>query len=179
MSVPTWEEVQAAIHAWIVAGSGIVAARVRWADQGGAIPTDVPWISLSVIAEETLGRPWSDVTTNPDAAPLADVIHTVRASNAGTLSIQVFNAAPHGTSSPLQILKRIRMAAKLPSVAEGLVTGGVGLGAFTGARNVGKIANAVYFEPRGVLECRFHTAAEIQETGPMIETVEIDGEVEG
>jgi hypothetical protein len=178
MSVPTWETVQAAIQAWIVAGSGLAAARVRWADQGGAEPTDVPWISLSVIAEETRGRPWVDVETNPDAAPLADVIHTVRSSNTGTLSIQVFNAAAQGTSSPLQILKRIRMAAKLPSVSDALSVGGVGLGSFTGARNVGKIANAVYFEPRGVLECRFHTAAEIQETGPMIETVEIDGEVE-
>lgn len=177
MSVPTWETVQAAIHAWIVAGSGLAAARVRWADQGGDEPTDVPWISLSVIAEETRGRPWADVETNPDAAPLADVIHTVRSSNTGTLSIQVFNAVAQGSSSALQILKSVTLARALPSVHAALVAGGVGLGAFTAARNTGKIANAVYFEPRGVLECRFHTAAEIQETGPAIETVEIDGEV--
>lgn len=178
MSVPTWGTVQAAIHAWIVSGSGLAADRVRWADQGGAIPTDVPWISLSVIAEDTLGRPWADVAENPDPAPLEDVIHTVRSSNVGTLSIQVFNAAAQGSSSALQILKRITLARALPSIHAALVAGGVGLGTFTAARNVGRVENAVYFEPRGVLECRFHTAAEIQETGPMIETAEIDGEVE-
>jgi hypothetical protein len=175
--VPTWETVQAAIQAWIVAGSGIPADRVRWADQGGTIPTDVLWISLSVIAEQTLGRPWADVTNNPTPAPLADVIHTVRSSNVGTLSIQVFNAAAQGSSSALQILKNVILARSLPSVHAALVAGGVGIGAFTSARNTGKVENAIYFEPRSVLECRFHTAAETQETGPAIETVETDGEV--
>lgn len=183
MAVPTWEQTQAAIQAWIVAGSGLAADRVRWSGQGGNIPTGVPWISITVLADQPTGSPWVDVedATSPTAG--AEIVHVARSQHAGTLSIQMFNAAAVGSSSGIAVLRRLRAAARLPTVRAALEAGGVGLGSFTAARNVPALQNATYFEPRGVIECRIHTVCEIRpddggEAGTYIETVEIEGAVD-
>lgn len=185
MSAPTWEAVQAAIHAFVVAATGIAASRVRWADQGGDQPSSSggAWISLSVLAEGPVGRPWVDVEDAETPAPGAEIEHVARSMNAGTLSIQIYGASAQGNSSGLAILRKLRPALGLPSIRE-IVSGVVGFGAFELARNIPALINATYFEPRAVVTCRFFTAAELRataagtEVGTYIETVEVDGTVE-
>lgn len=60
----TW---QAAVRAWVVAGSGIDLARVLWADQGGPrlSSADGPWISLRELGEDTGGADWLVTTEVP------------------------------------------------------------------------------------------------------------------
>lgn len=60
----TW---QAAVRAWVVAGSGIDIARVLWADQGGPRPSsaDGPWISIRELGETSGGGDWLATAANP------------------------------------------------------------------------------------------------------------------
>lgn len=57
-----WSTVQAAIHAWAVAGSGLAADKVYWANQRNPVPSDM-FILLNVNAIETIGQ---DFTTYRD-----------------------------------------------------------------------------------------------------------------
>lgn len=185
MSAPTWAEVQAAIHAFVVAATGITASRVRWADQGGDQPASSggAWISLSVLTEGPTGKPWLDVEDAAVPTPLADIDFVARSQNAGTLSIQIYGASPHGDTSGVAILRKLRPALVFPSI-RAIVQGVVGFGAFEVVRNTPALINATYFEPRAIVSCRFHTAAEIRttaagpEVGTYVETVEIDGTVD-
>lgn len=181
MSAPTYEEVQSAIQRFVVLATGIAADRVRWSDQGGKIPASPgPWVSLNILTEGPTGHPWIDVEDAESPAPGAEIDHIARSQNAGTLSIQVFGADAAGNGSALAILRKIRPARMFPSARE-ILDGVVGFGAFEPARSVPTLTNSTFFEPRGILSCRIHTAAELRATaagpelGTYIETVEIDG----
>ena len=182
MSTPTYEDVQNAIQQWIVEATSITADRVRWSDQGGTQPTSAggAWISLSIMAEGVQGKPWADIE---DGAVAGTVQHVARSQNAGTLSIEVYNAASRGNGSALAILRKLKPSLWLPAVSE-ILDGVVGMGAFADARNIPGLVNATYFEPRGIMSCRFFTATELRSTASgaattsHIEHVEIAGETE-
>lgn len=183
MSAPTWEEVQSAIQHWIVAATGIAADRVRWAGQGGPAPTSASgaWVSINVLSEGPIGSPWIDVEDAANPVSLADVEFVARSQNRGTLSIQIFAGAVTGSSSGKALARRLEPALGWPSI-EAITAGVVGLGAFETATDVPALINATVFEPRTLVQCAFHTVAEIRPTdgelGTYIEHVEIDGDLD-
>lgn len=184
MSAPTFADVQAAIQRWIVAATGIATDRVRWANQGGAVPASSggAWVSLNIIAEGAQGSPWIDIEDASDPEAGADVEFVARSQNAGTLSIQIFNAPAVGASCGLALARRLEPSLRFPTI-ETIAAGVVGFGAFEPARDVPALINTTTWEPRTVIECRFFTAAEIRMTAPgelgtYIEHVEITNETE-
>lgn len=102
----TW---QAAVRAWVVAGSGIALGRVIWADQGGPRPSsaDGPWISLRELAETSGGRDWLVTEANPLSVDLdvagvdvgastLDVPDHGLATGAGPVRLTTTGTAPGG-----------------------------------------------------------------------------------
>lgn len=79
----TW---QAAVRAWVVAGSGLDLARVIWADQDGPrlSSADGPWISLRELGETSGGGDW--LTTTAYALTVALTIAAIdQAANSLTV----------------------------------------------------------------------------------------------
>ena len=102
----TW---QAAVRAWVAAGSGIALGRVIWADQGGPRPSsaDGPWISLRELAETSGGRDWLVTEANPLTVDLdvagvnvgastLDVPDHGLATGAGPVRLTTTGTAPGG-----------------------------------------------------------------------------------
>lgn len=56
--------IEDALHAWVVAGSGLASASVQWGMQNQPRPAG-PWISLQVIGIDPVGDDWTDNETNP------------------------------------------------------------------------------------------------------------------
>ena len=65
MSLPaTWNAMEDAIHAWVVAGSGLPATSVRWAQQTDPRPAG-PYISVRIRSLRPVGQDWVDVEERP------------------------------------------------------------------------------------------------------------------
>jgi len=59
-----WVAVQAAIHAWVVAGSGLTADKVVWGEQYAPRPA-APAIVMRIHVISTIGTDWLNVATKP------------------------------------------------------------------------------------------------------------------
>lgn len=73
MSSIGWEDVEDAIHAWVVATSGLDENHVVWSYQGGVAP-EYPFIQLTIATSRGVGHDW--VKHRPVALAFADVTVT-------------------------------------------------------------------------------------------------------
>lgn len=65
MTIPAaWTAMEDALHAWVVAGSGLPATSVLWENQGASRP-DGPFISMRLSSIEARGQDWIQVEDNP------------------------------------------------------------------------------------------------------------------
>lgn len=167
-----WTVIQNAIHAWVVATSGLAASRVLWARQNLPRP-DGCWISLRTIALAAVGQDAITVSDAPSPAPGAEIRTTHGGHRVVTLSIQCFNGEGQGSESPEAILEEVRTGARLASVHDALTAAGVGLLSFEAIRSIDGHTNPAVFEPRAVLTCSLCVPSEIFELGTFIETVDI------
>jgi hypothetical protein len=156
-----------AIAAWIAAATGIAAARIWWEGQGQCRDAGV-WVLLAMLSEEgmDLGTDTKDAPTPQDGA---EIVHIAREWVRQIVTIQVFKSAPTGEASGLAMMKKIRGGSRLPTARQALSAGGVGLGTFGNARNVGSPRSAAEFEPRAVMDVVVFLASEASETGTYIE----------
>jgi hypothetical protein len=105
----TW---QAAVRAWVVAGSGLDIARVLWADQGGPRPSSVdgPWIEIRELVETGGGGDWLVTAANPltvaltisaidQAANSLTVGTHGRATGDGPVQLATTDTAPTGLAT--------------------------------------------------------------------------------
>lgn len=83
-----WSTVEAAIHAWVVASSGLSADNVIWSGQNSKRPT-VPYIALRMANIQRIGYDWLEAVDNP--LVIAD--DTVESVNATT---NVLTLTAHG-----------------------------------------------------------------------------------
>ena len=68
--------IKAAIHAWIVGGSGLAPSHCLWDFRGGERPT-APWISLSILNIEQPAHDWVTVEDNLLTAMIPAGPHTI------------------------------------------------------------------------------------------------------
>lgn len=160
--------IENAIHAWVVAGSGLLAANVIWAGQGGPEPTG-RYISIRLPGLRRIGSDWKEYSGG-----LANVV-TSRGVRTMTLSLQTFNGAPLGNNSNLATLERVISAA---ADRELLAAGGVGLGS-VGAITVIDGDRSSLLDPRAVVDVVIHLASETLGTGTTIEHVEATNQITG
>ncbi len=162
-----FDAIENAIHAWVVASSGLLAANVIWAGQGGPEPTG-RYIAIRLPGLRRLGSDWKEY-----AGGVANVV-TQRGVRTMTLSLQAFNGPPLGNNSNLATLERVISASDLDLLA----AGGVGLGP-VGAITVIDGDRSSLLDPRAVVDVTIHLASERTGTGTTIEHVEVQNQMAG
>jgi hypothetical protein len=74
VTIPSaWTAVEDAIHAWVVAGSGLPAASVLWENQGAPRPAGA-FVSMRLSSIEARGHDWLQVENNPLVIPNTRVV---------------------------------------------------------------------------------------------------------
>lgn len=167
-----WTTVETALHAWIVASSGLAANHVIWAQQNGPRP-DGAFITMRLSTLRRVGQDWLEA---PDS-----VTWRARGMRQGTLSIQCFGGAAVGAAGATQILDYVVSRSVLPSSRDVLQAAGIGLAKLGTVQSLDGVINTTVFEPRATLEARFFLAQEVTESpvpvgGGTIDTAQVDGE---
>lgn len=171
----SWVALENAIHAWIVAGTQLAATQVLWAGQGGPQPAGV-YAVLRLSELRRVGHDWRDVVEVVDPDPGEELEHHVRGPRTLNLSIQVFGAPLVGASRGAALLERALTARALPSIAEALRAGGVGVGAVDVITELDGDRDG-QFESRALVDVTIHVAADLVELGTYIERAEVENDV--
>ncbi len=173
--------VQAALHAWVVASTGLDASKVIWAAQEGGRPTGA-YVSMRFMAIRPIGV---DVVARIDhsadtPAPAAgsEIERKVCGTRELVLSLQCFGGAAVGDVAPVSRLARVVAAAHLPSRRAAFRAARIG---FLGAGPIQSLDGVLghSFEPRAVLDVRLSVVAEASEFGTYIESVELLNQLTG
>lgn len=175
MSLPAqWVALEDAVHAWVVSGSGLTAARVLWAQQRAPQP-GAAYISLRILGLRQVGHDWTDVVDNPTPTAGAEILHRARGVRELTLGLQCFAAAATGTAGAVALLEAVRAAAALPTRRDALRAAGLGILGFGSVTSIdGFVGGHGIFEPRATLDVRCHVASQVSEAGTFIEFVEVE-----
>jgi len=169
----SWVAVEDALHAWVVAGSGLPASKVVWSQQSVA-RASVPFVSLRIANLSRQGHDWLEVVDAPSPEAGAEIVHRSRGPRQLTLSLQAFAGAATGSLAAIAILEGIIAAANLPSRRDALNDAGVGVASFTPVLSLDGIVSTVLFEPRATIDVLCHVTSEVAEFGTYISTVEAE-----
>lgn len=171
------DTVAKAIYDWVVAGSGLAAAQVIWADQRGKQPSGC-YIAMRIENEREFGADWEETSTlaQSDDDDVEVAVHGVRVA---TLVLECFAAGdPWSTAKPERRLRSVLTARRLPTVRFALRAANVGIGPVAPVQTLA-IERAQLFEPRARVEVTLHLASVAAERSTWIETVKILPEVDG
>ena len=163
--------IEDALHAWVVAGSGLAAHHVIWAAEatGGGPAPGGTYIEMRLIAVDRDSSDWL-VSTRTSSG---DVLLHVQGTRRPTLELTCIAGERYGSLRASQILDRVLTAVQQPTVAAILHAGGVGVGT-RGKINVVPGVRSAMFDPRAVVEVGLHTMIDISEPGSAIESVTAD-----
>lgn len=168
MSADPITAIEDAIHAWVVAGSGLDAQHVIWTGDGpsGPMPAGT-YISMRLLREETASQDWLVPQRDGDM-----VVAHVRGTRYPTLELTCSAGASYGALRASSILSRVLAAIRLPSVSAGLRAGSVGVGVRGPIRTVPGV-RSMMFDPRAIVEIGLHTMIDISEVASEIRTVQV------
>lgn len=163
-----------AVHAWVVAGSGLDAGHVLWEEQRQrkaiAIP-DGPWISLRVRGVGRVGRDWVKNETNPAPTAGAEIIRRVQGLRPVALELRMFGG---DVAEGVGTLDGVVTAAVLPAIAAALRVAKIGIGQASSATSSdGYVGGAKVFEPRASLDVTLFVPSELVGTDTNIAHVTI------
>jgi len=172
--------IESALHAWVVAGSGLGASSVIFAAQPGPRPA-APYCTIRIMGISPLGSPYR--VTEPAAvpAPNADVELSAVDSEQVAVQITAFAGpagAATGATAPDEILAKIRRNAGLPGRIDALHAGGISIASFEPSVVIDGQFGGV-LEPRASMLCRGFISSTVSELVAAIETVEITDQVSG
>ena len=170
-----WDTEQiGAVHAWLVAGSGLAADHVIWSDQGAARRTGT-WISVLLLSFVPQGQDWLAVEEAETPVPGANITQLARGMREVTLSIQCFAGDAVGTASPMGVLSQLIARSRLPSVRALLADASIGLAELGPVTSRGGLINTSKLEPRAVMTVRLFCGSEVSESGASVEHIDIAG----
>jgi hypothetical protein len=170
-----WHTVEDALHAWAVAGTGLAAEQVIWAQQAGPRP-EGPYVSLRLITVQPLGQDWSDSADADDPQPGAEIAFRTRGVREAQLSVQCFagvDGNATGGATPLARLMAMVAIARAPFQQTALNAAGIGVASFGPVQSIDAVLGSSVFEPRAVMDVRLFLAAEVVTVGTYVEFVEI------
>jgi hypothetical protein len=166
-----WTVVKRAFHQWIVAGSGVPAGRVRWAEGAPRSGTG-PWISLRVTGIRKIGQDSKSSYVADVPAPGAEILHVARGLRECELTVQCFGGS--GPEGAAERLDRVQAIFPLPSIRELLRVAQVGIGRISKVQAIDGFLGESTFEARALMRVTFFLPSEVVEAGTIIEFVEIE-----
>lgn len=176
MSAIAWQQIEDAIHAWVVNGSGLAADRVVWAGQNQP-ERAVPFITIRVSSIRRRGNDWTNVEDAASPAPGAELQKVIRGPRIIGLTIQCFAASPIGAAGALAILENVAIAVQRPVVSEVLDAARVGIGNISDVEALDGVIGSTLFEPRAIMTVSLHTVSELDAgTLTYIETVDVENQ---
>ena len=176
MTVAWNSDIEKAIQNWIVIGSGLPPDKVIWAQQDGPRPLS-PYIALRPEALASSGIDWVDVVDSPTPTPGAEIEYHVRGPRTVELFFQCHGDKATGNQSPVVILERVRTSHRLPSIRKTLIDSFIGVSESTPISYLGSTINNANFEPRATMSLTVHLSSDISESGTVITSAVISGDV--
>lgn len=182
MSAPSQATIENALHAWVVAATGLDAGKVIWRNQNGPRPQR-PFVVLSLGGVAEVATPWvNNVTTpdtpgvpNPTPPPNAQSItYTVRGVERLRVTFEAFSDATTGTGTAVDYLRLIRGKLSLPSVRTALWAAQVGVASFGDVVVLDFLLDQAQQLGRAQMDCGIYVPTEFTEFGTNIETVDFD-----
>ena len=169
--------IEDALHAWVVASSGLPAGQVIWSRQAGPRPATA-YIEMRILnIDPVASRDWAD--TEYDAG-LDAVTMFARGMRQAVLALQAYGGAPTGATQAAMLLSKVRLGAALPTYRDALSEAGAGLSELGSVRALDALVGDATLESRATMEIRFFFASEISITDAgtveIIETSEIENE---
>lgn len=165
--------IEEAIFDWVVAGSELDEDHVIWEDERGPQPQGC-YIAMQVGDERSFGADWSKTSLIESSdEDNGEIMYTLTGTRVLTLVLECFAAGEDWqTARPAARLARVITARRLPSIAFALSQARVGIGTIQPVQ-VLKLERAKIFESRARVEINLHLVAQVSETAPWIETVEL------
>lgn len=170
MPQPTWTQIEDAIVAWIVAGSGLSTNNVLWEAQNAPKPdadenTDGTWISVQVTALDAVGIDWRDYVEADDPQPGEELVSEAKGTRLCDVRLQCYVDPRHRRpTAGIQILDNVRLADTLGDY--------VGLASFSAVSFVGFQRTKTIFEPRTVMTGQFFLLRGVTGTATYVEFVD-------
>lgn len=158
MAIPHWTALRDAMHAGIVAASGLDASRVIWKFQQGGQP-EVAYIAITVSGTSNPGQDGLLPSTDLDRPAGQEVELAVVGFRECTLGLEIFTPSVADDSDALALGERIRTKLRLPSVRDGLGAAGISPFDVGGVQYVPSVVNTT-FRGRGLLDIRCYVPAE-------------------
>lgn len=177
MSVPR-TDVENAIHAYVVAASGLPAGRVRWRD-GSAPRPAAPYIDIGLMSVRSNGSDWRVIADAASPAPGADITITDTGPREMVLTLTCFDGDETGAASAAGILEDVKSKQRLPVIHAALKVAGVAVTYRGPVTYVPGIRGTARFEPRATLELRCAVQNQVSENTTYIATVEVTNETTG
>lgn len=173
----SWATIEAGIHAWVVAGSGLDAGNVIWAKGTGPRPVGT-YIALSATVR-TMGRAWVDVRDADTPVAGAEIIRTARTTKRLSLQIQCFDGDASGAVSSMAIVSDLTDYAALPSQKALFAAAGWTPSEYEPVLDFSAPRGGAVFEPRSIMTCHGYITGEVSETGTYIELVTYEDQISG
>ncbi len=167
----SWSDVEDAIRQWVIAGSGLSASKVIFADQNGRAPSGTV-ITIKLGDPIPVGQDCIESLTDLDRDAGEEIEHRTMGVREFAVTLQAFTADTSGSGTARAWLSKIQAALRLPSISATLH--GVGISAF----DIGRIqvVNQVVeadFEGRAILEVRFYANESVSEFDGYISQVNV------
>lgn len=155
----SWETVENAIQAWVVAISGLPGRRCIWTYQGGKMPSP-PYITLQIDGVRGIGQPWKK--REYDAATDELVIKVTQHQTA-LLTLQYFadNAGTPGTTGREPISTLTDVMAGMDLYEYEIDEAGAGVGEASPVQYVAPSGNGI-LSARSIATVVLHLQAELE-----------------
>ena len=164
-----------AIHAWLVAATGLAADRVVWAHQPGTTRPS-PSLTMRVLSLTGVGADGVTHTFDPLAGPGEEITFTSEGRRVLAVSVQAYSDAVSGSGTAHDYLSRAQAALALPTTRDALRA--AGLGAFNpGAITDLSAIRETRFQSRAAMTVQFHCVDSATGRTTYIETAEVTREV--
>lgn len=178
MSAAWTTEKQEALRAWVVAATGLAAAKVLFARQPDGSRPAPPCVTIEAEIEPE-GVDWLDVEDNPDSDGNdgEEILHTARGNRRIFVTFTAYGTTQAAATSPLGMLADVMAKLELPAVMDVLETAEISIGEFSRIQTSSGVVAAKQ-EPFAVLTATGFVASELTEAGTYVSTVDGEGEIE-
>lgn len=168
MSAIAWITVENAVHAWLVAATGLAVGQVIWIDGGGPRPQK-PYIAIQISDVQQVGHDWRVVDAAPDPVDNAELRVRLRGHRTARVQLQCFAADDSGGDAVKILTDAI---AGLQLSVYDLDRAGVGIADSERVQLVQGRRGGI-LEPQAVTAVNIHLASEVEGRLPEVAHVQI------